>query len=342
MIGTSQASRRDRVRTIVLVGATGFIGSAVLSALRNAVVEGAHPKAGEWRVRAVARRLPVGGEAMTGVEWVRADLAAPASLRGICDDAEVLLHAASYVGSDEAACEDVNLQGTAALMAEATGAGVERIILMSTAAVYGPGPHRGVRVGEVTPRPVSPASRTRLGAENFVLDVGGVVLRPGLVLGGGDRWVVPALAELLRHVPARWDGGRGLLSVTAVEDLARLTVAAALARDLPERTIHHAGHPTPVRNGDLMRVLAQEGVLPPLPEEDLPWDTCLDRLSAAGSGVSARQFALLAQDHYYRSDETWRAVDCPPGPGPLERLPAAAEWYREHLSATEVLSGESA
>ncbi|MEV5597007.1 NAD-dependent epimerase/dehydratase family protein [Streptomyces sp. NPDC052496] len=301
----------------------------------------------------------------TPVEWFAADLADPASLRGVCEGADVLLHLASDIGRDEERCELVNVRGTAALVDEAVRAGVGRIVHLSTAAVYGAGPHAGLDVDEVRPEPVSPASRTRLAAERPVLEAGGTVLRPGLVLGAGDRWVVPALAELLGRVPARWDGGRGLLSMVVVDDLARLFARLALAAYGIPGGVHHASHPTPVRNGDLMDTLIAHGVLPrpdAMPEHasaepglhalhtlhtlhgipgrpgfpdlpDLSWEACLSRLSSTPGRVSERQFALLARDHWYRSDEVWTAAGCDPGPGPLARLAEAADWYRSHLQA---------
>ncbi|MEF3118811.1 NAD-dependent epimerase/dehydratase family protein [Streptomyces chrestomyceticus] len=352
-------------RRVVVTGATGFIGSAVvreLLAFPNPDSVSAH----SLRLRAVARKpsepagsqepagrpQPVGSPRPAGspephqplqpdptapVEWRAADLADPASLRGVCEGADVLLHLASDIGRDAERCALVNVRGTAALVGEAVRAGVGRIVQLSTAAVYGAGPHTGPGVGEVEPAPVSPASRTRLAAERPVLEAGGTVLRPGLVLGAGDRWVVPALAELLHRVPARWDGGRGLLSVVAVEDLARLFVRLALAPGGVPGGVYHASHPTPVRNGDLMDTLIGHGVLPrphatsPQDGPDLSWDACLERLAAVPGRVSARQFALLASDHWYRSDEVWTAAGCDPGPGPLVRLAEAADWYRSHL-----------
>ncbi|WP_185911305.1 NAD(P)-dependent oxidoreductase [Streptomyces sp. WAC07149] len=302
---------------VVLTGATGFIGAAALQELGLRA---------DVSVRAVGRRPPAGG-----AEWVRADLARPGSVAGVCEGADVLVHLAGVVGPDESLCEAVNVRGTAALMAEAVRAGTGRVVHLSTAAVYGPGPHRGAAVGELEPAPVSPTSRTRLAGEAYALAAGAVVLRPGLVLGAGDRWVVPALAELVDRVPGRWDGGRGLLSAVDAGDLARLVTALAVLPGDGGATagrVFHAGHPVPVRTGDLLAELAELGVLPRV-RSDLAWEECLRLLRATPGAVSERQFSLLARDHWYRSDEVWTLAACPPGPGPLTRLRAAAPWYRE-------------
>ncbi|MEU8693185.1 NAD(P)-dependent oxidoreductase [Streptomyces sp. NPDC048665] len=312
-------------RRVVVTGATGFIGSRVAELLLQ------NPAA--WHVRAVARRPP---EALiaAGAEWFRADLAAPDTLHDVCDGADALLHLASRVGGDADMCTAVNTHGTARLMAEATRSGVPRVTQLSTAAVYGPGPHRGPEVGDVEPSPVSAASATRLAGERAALDAGAVVLRPGLVLGAGDRWVVPALAELLRAVPGRWDAGRGLLSVVAVEDLARLITATLDAPGLTGPSVHHASHPRPVRSGALLDALAGHGILPGAPDQDLSWPGCLERLAASGSRVSRRQFELLAQDNWFGSERVWHLAGLPYDPDPLHPIEAWAPWYRAHVRTT--------
>ncbi|KJY42032.1 autoregulator biosynthesis protein [Streptomyces sp. NRRL B-1568] len=290
---------------ITVLGATGFVGAAVVGRLAQ---EGA-------RVRAVARRVP---ETDTRVEWVAADVTDPASLRGLCDDSDVLLHLACYIGPDEERCQAVNVRGTHAVVAEACRAGVGRLVLLSTSAVYGTGPHRGIEVGEVDPEPVSAVSRSRLAAEEPVLAAGGVVLRPGLILGAGDRWVLPAVQDAVRRVPALWDGGRGLLSLVDVDDLARLIarIATVPAAQALAPGVYHAGHPRPVPSGEWIAAMAARGLVEQ-PVRDWPLDRCLAELRGRPGGVTERQFRLFAQDHWYRSDAVWRAAGVHPGPGPL-------------------------
>jgi len=269
---------------VLLTGATGFIGGATAAELRG--------------MPEISLSTPVRGPG-------RPDLAEPRSLAGLCDGIDVLVHAASYVGDDARRCLVVNDQGTAALVEQARQAGVRKIVYVSTAAVYGVGPHRGERPDELTPAPVSPRSSTRLAAEGHVLAAGGVVVRPHLVYGKGDKWFVPSLIRL-REALGGWladDSAR--MSVINVVDLARL-LAGLVTADVPAGTVLHANHPEPVPVGTVMDVVsAVHGIGEP--------ERRLSRAEAE-SLVSPRHLDLITNDHFYESETAWRVTSLRPGP----------------------------
>ncbi|MCD9878202.1 NAD-dependent epimerase/dehydratase family protein [Streptomyces guryensis] len=302
--------------TVAVTGSTGFIGSAVVRRLAVCTAPGGGP----LRVRALARGASAEAAGGGTVERVRADVTDAASLRAAFKGVDAVVHAVSYVGGDARQAWSVNLEGTTAVMAAAREAGVDRIVHFSTAAVYGAGPHHGIDVDGVDAEPVSEASRSRLAAEGPALAAGALVLRPGLVLGEGDRWVGPAFAELTRRVPPEWDGGAGLLSLVDVDDLARLA-AAAVTVGTPVRGVHHAAHPVPVASGRLRRVLAELGLAEPA-RGHADWARCTALLAKTQGQWGQRQLELLGRDHYYRSDLIWELLATDPGPGPLKRLGA--------------------
>ncbi|MBW5487071.1 NAD-dependent epimerase/dehydratase family protein, partial [Streptomyces bambusae] len=174
---------------------------------------------------------PGGGSSLcaAGVEVVRGDLARGESLTGVCEGVTTLVHLAARIGGTEAECRAVNVEGTRALLAEARRAGVDRIVQVGTAAVYRDGAHRGAAEGELVEDPGSVTSVTRLEGERLVLAAGGTVLRPHLVYGRGDQWVVPSLLGLLARLPYWVDGGRARMSMVSVDALAGAVAGLAVA-----------------------------------------------------------------------------------------------------------------
>ncbi|WP_461715562.1 NAD-dependent epimerase/dehydratase family protein [Streptomyces sp. DSM 41036] len=311
--------------TVLVVGGSGFVGGAVVGELAaRAAVRGGPA------VRVLARRAPLSRDGVVG--HVRADLTRPGSLRGALAGVEVVVHAAAYVGRDAARCEAVNHGGTLALLEEARRAGVGHVVYVSTASVYGVGPHRGADEHALVPRPASPASMSRLRAERAVLDAGGTVLRPHLVYGVGDEWFIPALARLLTEVPA-WPAGRASRSsLIAVGDLARGVAGLACAPSAADRSaVYHAAHPRPVAADRLLSALGRHLGFP-VPRGDVSPGEHRGLLARAVPELSDHQYALLTQDHWYRADRLWSRIGEDPGPGFEARFAEAAHWYAARLA----------
>ncbi|MFF7948663.1 NAD-dependent epimerase/dehydratase family protein [Streptomyces griseorubiginosus] len=311
---------------ILVVGGTGFIGSAVVRELLKPT-SGEAPGAGllvlsrrelpQWMTSAGARRIP-------------GDLMDPESLRHCADGVDTVLHLASYVGRDPDLCEAVNAEGTRALARAARGA---RLLYVSTASVYGTGPHRAVKEGKLTPAPASAASASRLRAEESVRAQGGIVLRPNLVYGAGDRWFVPTLVRLLRKAPVWAEGGRARSSLISVQELARVVGEFARCRwnEADRGAVYHVNHPRPVTMRSIGTQVCR-GLSLPVPDTDLPRAAHWELASRLLPGLTHHQHALLTDDHFYESGRVWQRLGLDPGPGFAAGLVPGLPWYRQYLA----------
>ncbi|MFC9553480.1 NAD-dependent epimerase/dehydratase family protein [Rhodococcus sp. NPDC056960] len=291
---------------VAVVGATGFVGSAVVTAL---VAAGIH-------CIAVARgpRHPD----VPGVVFARADLTDPESLTAALAGADVVIHAASYTGDDAAQCVPVNVDGTENLLAAAARNGVSRVVYISTIGVYGPGPHSGIGENAAVPTPVSAVSASRLSAEQRVLAQGGCVVRPGFVHGPGDRWFVPGLVRILGTLGAWIDEGLSRVSIIAVTDLARLVAGLAVRSPAHPGAVFHACHPDPVTVRELGQALADAGLLA-LPATSLTFDEAVE--AGARHGLTERHLDLIGRDHWYDPIRIWAATGTAADHSALHRFP---------------------
>ncbi|WP_051947622.1 NAD-dependent epimerase/dehydratase family protein [Streptomyces scabiei] len=309
--------------TVLLVGGTGFIGRAVLKALtRHHRAHGTTPS-----LRVLSRRTPP----TPAAQHVTGDLTDPPSLHGICSGITTVIHTASYVGSDPQKCHAINHTGTQALLTEAARHAVTRFIYISTASVYGTGPHRGPHEGQLQPAPLSPASTTRLHAEEAVRAAGGTILRPHLVYGTGDHWFIPTLARVLRHIPTWPDTPPPHTSAIAVQDLAR--IITALTHQPPPHThgsTYHVADPRPLPMDHLHTRLRTLLHLPPARHTTITEHRTQVRKHLPQ--LTDHQYALLTEDHYYDTTRIWHHTQLHPGPGFDTRFTTHTPWYTHHLN----------
>lgn len=192
-----------------MTGSTGFLGRYLLPALLRA---GFHVRA---LVREPARyawlsRCPQ-------IEVVRGSLHEQEALRAGLAGARFVVHAAGLFRfwGDERLFEHVNVNGTAGLLHAARQAGIERFVHVSTIAVIGQ-PQPGVVIDEAHPtRPVDAYQRSKLRAEQLVLDYAGrgldvIVLRPGAFYGPLGRYGFNRLffQDPMRGLIMQVNGGR--------------------------------------------------------------------------------------------------------------------------------------
>lgn len=306
---------------IALTGGTGFVGGAVALSLRES---GHH-------VRSLIRARPGGlGHAPADPDpasVVLGGLEDPAALDDLLAGADVLIHAASYVGPDPGAQQQVNVDGTRRLMAAAKTAGVRRVLYVSTSGVYGAQLRNGAREDALTPAPRSSLSASRLAAEHLVLDAGGVVVRPHMVTGAGDRWFLLPYLALTVQLGAWINGGTTRVSVIDRRTLADAVVGLALHSQ--RRGVFHAAYPEPVGLRDLaLPVLDAAGIASPAAA--LSSEQAMDY--AARHAIPASQMAIAAHDNYLDSCRLWSALGRTPDPQP-HLVPGDVSWYASHLAA---------
>ena len=218
-------------RPICLVtGATGAVGPGVVRALASA-----------FDIRTLTRRPPAPDLFGVPVTALTGDVSDRAAMRRAAEGARAIVHLAALLhivdppAAMRAEYERVNVDGTAAVVDAAKTERVQRVVLLSTIAVYGPG--RGVVLDENSaPHPDTFYGETKLAAEQIAIAARtaggqplGTVLRAAAVYGprvkGNYYRLVNALAAR-RFVPI----GRGdnLRTLVYEDDLADAAALAAI------------------------------------------------------------------------------------------------------------------
>ncbi len=223
---------------ILVTGATGFVGRAVRKRLRSCSTP----------VRWAHHEHPLSGPVAAHHEVVHLDMTDRASIRRAVAGCELVLHLANRVQGDRHSLWSVNAGGATMLANEAARGGA-RVVRLSTTSVYGTGPWRGEDIDSLAPAPRSLVSTTRSVGDEAVLGLNGVVVRPHLVYGPGDRWVTPGLACAVSHA-GLVEGGQALHSTVHVDELARLLLD--LGRSAWRPGVLLAAEPAPVSVKDLV------------------------------------------------------------------------------------------
>src|SRR4051794_1601333 len=215
------------LRPVFLTGATGFVGSHTA---RLFLEQG-------WHVKALVRRPDRPGLLPAGAEVVPGDLNEAGRYHPALDGCDAVVHVAGLVKARTLAeYRTANAVGAEAVAKAASSACPKAmLVLVSSQAAAGPARHGRAVTEDDVPQPVSWYGISKLeGEEAVARQCRGpwCVVRPCIVYGGGD----PGLLELFTTVQSGWApvvaGGRARVQVIAVQDLARVLVAATARPDL--------------------------------------------------------------------------------------------------------------
>lgn len=254
-----------------LTGATGFVGGAIAKRLLDEGIEvHALVLPGSTRRQAAHSRII----------WHAGDITDPATLTGLFEGVQWVIHAAGMLGRagvEEATYQAINAEGTRhvlAAVAAARAAGETspdlRVLHISSAGVLGPlhSDDLGANVDETAPlAPSNPYERSKALAETYThqfIDDGlpVIIARPEFIYGPGDVHVLGLFRAIQRGIYFYVGDGQNTCHPTYIGDIVD-GVLLSLREGQPGQTYHITG-PRPLTFEELATTIAAElGVAPP-------------------------------------------------------------------------------
>jgi UDP-glucose 4-epimerase len=231
----------------LVTGGAGFLGSALSNRL---VAEGHEVRVIDNLTSGAPSRLD------PAVLFERGDVADIPKLWTLLQDVNCVYHLAARVSVPESIkyprdYNHVNVGGTVSVMEAMRDAGVQRVVLASSGAVYGEQPEQPLRETMI-PIPDSPYAVSKLSAEIYVRTIGALwgietlALRifnaygPGQQLPASHAPVIPRLLKAAQTGASLVIFGDGSNSrdFVYVDDVVDALVAAASAPDVDQRVIN--------------------------------------------------------------------------------------------------------
>jgi nucleoside-diphosphate-sugar epimerase len=248
------------VSRILVTGASGFLGRALVSALA----------ADGWAVRAAMRRAAPGfGPPIEVVPLP--DLAEPFDWGPLLTGVDIVIHLAGIAhtgrGVSEQRYDRVNRAATAELAAAAASAGIKRLIFMSSISAQSSPAADHVLTEADDPQPTSGYGRSKLAAEAAVAASGVpfTILRPVVIYGpdakGNIRTMLRAARSAWPLPFASFNNPRSLLSIDNLIAAVRLVVTSRATLG----QTYVVADPTPLALSQMLTMLrAAEGRPPRL------------------------------------------------------------------------------
>lgn len=330
-------------RKAVVTGGGGFVGRHLVNALveRGDEVTVIDLGAKPWR---------------SDIRWLDADIRDARAMAEGCTGADVVFHNASLVHTKRNREKDVwsvNLGGTQSVLAACRGAGVPRLIYVSSAsAVYqGKDIENGDESLPYSTMSQAPYADSKIAAEKTVLAANSATLktcaiRPHVVFGPGDTRFLPAILARARTGRLKYGVGRGdkLSDFTYVSNLID---ALLFADDRLGANAPAAGQAYFITNGEPMPFFAfvakvlEALQLPPL-RGSIPfalaypvaaiaetWDTLKGGALNAENGLTRFAVRYMCTHHYFSIAKAARELGYRPRVNLAEGIRRTAESIKD-------------
>lgn len=233
---------------VLVTGATGFLGGALIRHLRGRGFDTVALGRDEPRCTNLEG---------AGFPTHRADVSQPLHhLAGRIGTVDAVVHCAALSASwgRPADFRVANVEGTRHVLDLAEALGARRFVNISSPTVYFELKDK-INVAETAPlpRPINPYARTKAAAEGLVLErrsVGPVNLRPRGIYGVGDQTLLPRITAAARRRPLPLlRSGAAAIDLTHVDDVVEAIEAALIVSDIEGETFNiSSGEMVPVRD----------------------------------------------------------------------------------------------
>lgn len=240
------------VETLLLTGATGFVGSHVVEAARTQPV----------RLRALVRKESDADRLeKQGVTCIRGSLEDASALREAASGADAVLHLAAATKArtlhDYQRANAAGTQAVVAAMMEASP-GPGRLVYLSSLAAVGPSFDGRPVTRETPPHPLTAYGRTKLAGEKIVQANADrwevAILRAPAVYGPRDRDVFQFFRMARKGVVLLPGGPERRLQMIHAADLARALLMAATAQGV--RGVYHVAEARSYELGEMAALVA--------------------------------------------------------------------------------------
>ncbi len=213
-------------RQVLVTGATGFLGGALV---RRLAQDGA-------QVKALARRPQKAAyiKDLPNVTIVEGNITHAERMKQVIQGCSIVFHVAAALGGNLEKQHRINVDGTRNVMVAAAEAKVERVVVVSSIAVYGY-KYNGDITEDCEQRPKrSFYNITKSQAETIVREIGAEynvpysIVRPAMIYGPRSNAWTATLFRLAKLNPTPFIGdGHGHVHPIYVDDLVDLMILAA-------------------------------------------------------------------------------------------------------------------
>ncbi|MEM7800012.1 MAG: NAD-dependent epimerase/dehydratase family protein [Chloroflexota bacterium] len=324
--------------TILITGATGFVGGAML---------GAYAEAGEDFVALTRREndphLTEQTKSHSNVRWAYGNIIKPDTLVALFEDVHTVIHAAGQLGAFNVSEEEydaIHVDGTRNLLVSAAQSGIDKFLHVSSCGVQGP-TGKIPQTEDYPYNPSNPYEYSKMKAERLALNFAKeglpvVVCRPDFLYGPYDLHVLGLFRAIADQRYLHIGGGRATCVPTYIDDCVTGIMLAVERGEIGE--VYHITGQQPVTFREMTQAIANElkvthpslGLPTPFAYAAAAMCEFVFPLVGGTPPLTRGAVEFFGNDHQFSYEKASRLLGYQPQTGLDEGVAKTIAWYREN------------